>query len=385
MDIIHVDMDAFFTSVEVLDDPALAGKPVIVGGKAERRGVVAAASYAVRKFGIHSAMPMSRAVRLCPDAIVIAPRMKRYAEISKLIHEVFARYTPVIEPISLDEAFLDVTASIGIWPSAQEIGRQIKAAIKDEIGLTASVGIAGNKFLAKLASDLDKPDGFVVITEDNAQQILDPLPVRRIWTVGKVAEGKLNAAGIKTIEQLRGVEFNSLKNLIGSAVAAETIYQLASGIDDRPVTCPTQAKSMSAEFTFPTDTFDEEKLLAVLLDQVEEVSTRLRRQGLCAKTITLKLRYGDFKTITRSHSLSEPAQTTEILWNAAKDIFTKWHKSIRAGKLRLIGFGASNLSSAKKGQRMLFSDESTEKQKHIDEAMDMIKRKYGNDTIGRKY
>jgi DNA polymerase-4 len=246
VDVIHIDMDAFFASVEVLDDPTLAGKPVIVGGKAQSRGVVAAASYAVRKFGIHSAMPMSRALRLCPDAIIIGPRMKRYAEISKLIHEVFARYTPIIEPISLDEAFLDVTASIGIWPSAQVIGQQIKAAIKDEIGLTASVGIAGNKFLAKLASDLDKPDGFVVITKDNAQQILDPLPVRRIWTVGKVAEQKLNAAGLKTIAQLRSVEFDSLKNLIGSSIAAETIYNRARGIDNRPVTCPTQPKSMSA-------------------------------------------------------------------------------------------------------------------------------------------
>ncbi|HEG43410.1 MAG TPA: DNA polymerase IV [Phycisphaerales bacterium] len=384
MDIVHVDMDAFFTSVEVLDDPALAGKPVIVGGKATSRGVVAAASYAVRKFGVHSAMPMSRAIRLCPDAVIIAPRMKRYAEISKLIHEVFARYTPIIEPISLDEAFLDVTASIGIWPSAREIGREIKAAIKDEIALTASVGIAENKFLAKLASDLDKPDGFVVITKDNAQQILDPLPIRRIWTVGKVTEQKLNGVGIKTIKQLRGVEFDTLKNLVGNATA-ENIYYLARGIDNRPVTCPTQAKSMSAEYTFATDTFDEDKLLAVLFDQVEEVATRLRRQSLCAKTITLKLRYGDFKTITRSHSLSEPAETSDALWNSAKDIFIKWKSSIRAGKLRLIGFGASNLSPAGKGQKLLFSDDSTEKQKHIDEAMDRIKRKYGNDTIGRKY
>jgi DNA polymerase-4 len=383
--IIHVDMDSFFASVEVLDNPSLAGKPIIVGGQPDKRGVVAAASYPARKFGIRSAMPVSQAVRQCPDLIIIPPRMSRYAEISGGIHEIFARFTPLIEPISLDEAFLDVTGSIGIWPSPEDIGRRIKQAIKDELGLVASVGIATNKFLAKLASDLDKPDGFVIITPQNAQQILDPLPIRRIWTVGKVAEQKLNTAGIRTIAQLRAITHQSLKTILGSPASAETVYNLARGIDNRPVELPAQPKSISAEQTFQTDIFDSDKLLATLLDQVEEVSTRLRNHELSAKTITLKLRYADFKTITRSRTLNEPADTTDELWHTAKNIFKKWHSSTNASKLRLIGFCASNLTPTGKGQQTLFTEPTNEKQKKLDQATDKIKQKYGKNTIHRKY
>ena len=197
--IIHVDMDAFFASVEQLDNSGLLGKAVIVGGDSKKRGVVSAASYEARKFGVHSAMPTSQAIRLCPDAIVLPVRMKRYAELSQQIHVIFQKFTPEIEPISLDEAFLDVTGSLQLFGSAEKIGREIKHQIKEQLGLVASVGIAPNKFLAKIASDLDKPDGFVIITEENKKQILDPLPVSRIWGVGKVTEKALKSRGIKTI------------------------------------------------------------------------------------------------------------------------------------------------------------------------------------------
>ena len=196
-------MDAFYASAEQLDNPDLIGKPVIVGGDPKKRGVVSAASYEVRKFGVHSAMPMSQAIRLCPNAIVLPVRMKRYVELSKDIHDIFKQFTPQIEPISLDEAFLDVTGSLRLFGSAEKIGRDIKHQIKEQLGLVASVGIAANKFLAKLASDLEKPDGFVVITEENKQQILGPLPVSRIWGVGKVTEKALTSKGINTVKQLR--------------------------------------------------------------------------------------------------------------------------------------------------------------------------------------
>ena len=207
--IIHVDMDAFYASVEQLDNPDLMGKAVIVGGDPKQRGVVSAASYEARKFDIHSAMPMSQAVRLCPNAIVLPVRMKRYVELSQQIHAIFEKFTPQIEPISLDEAFLDVAGSLKLFGSAEKIGRDIKYQIKDQLGLVASVGIATNKFLAKLASDLDKPDGFVVITEEKKQQILDPLPISNIWGVGKVTQRALKSKGINTIEQLRNAPVSS--------------------------------------------------------------------------------------------------------------------------------------------------------------------------------
>ena len=236
--IIHVDMDAFYASVEVLDNPDLRGKPVIVGGDADSRGVVAAASYEVRKFGVRSAMPMRQAVKLCPHAIILPVRMHRYIEFSHKIHTIFERYTPLIEPISIDEAFLDVT---GCPQDAMAIGRAIKVTIKKETGLTASLGIAPNKFLAKVASDLKKPDGFVVITEADKQQILDPLPVGTIYGVGKVTGKILQSQGIRTITQLRQVPLEKLRPLVGNF--AGELLDLACGIDNRPVELPGNCES----------------------------------------------------------------------------------------------------------------------------------------------
>ena len=238
-------MDAFYASVEVLDNPDLKGKPVIVGGDPNGRGVVAAASYEVRKFGVHSAMPMKQALKLCPHAIVLPVRMSRYVEFSHKINTIFERYTPVIEPISIDEAFLDVT---GCPLDAITIGNKIKKDIKEETGLTASLGIAPNKFLAKLASDLKKPDGFVVITEENKQQILDPLPVSVIYGVGKVTAKILQSHGIRTIAQLRQVPLEKLREIVGNF--AGELLDLANGIDNRPVETGGRSKSISSEHTF---------------------------------------------------------------------------------------------------------------------------------------
>lgn len=378
--IVHVDMDAFYASVEQLDNPDLKGKPLIVGGTAENRGVVAAASYEVRKHGIHSAMPTSQALRLCPDLIILPVRMNRYVEVSRQLHKIFYDYTPDIEPLSLDEAFLDVTDSIRLFDSADKIGGEIKTRIKEELGLTASVGIAPNKFLAKLGSDLEKPDGFVIITEENRQAILDPLPVSRIWGIGKVTNRELESREIKTVEQLRQTPLNRLSEILGNQ--SESILRLAQGIDSREVEVVREVKSISAEETFPKDIQDRDTLLGVLLNQVEEVSSRFRAEGLEARTITLKIRHADFRTLTRSSTFEPPTNTTKRLWREAKTVFDKWYDN-SAQPLRLLGFGASNLVQQGSGQKSLFPDPQEEKQKSIDSVFDAIRQKYGDDVLKR--
>jgi DNA polymerase IV len=378
--IIHVDMDAFYASVEQLDNPELRGKPIIVGGPAESRGVVAAASYEVRSFGVHSAMPTAQALRRCPHAIVLPVRMARYAELSQQIHAIFERFTPLVEPLSLDEAFLDVTASTNLFGPAEKIGRDIKQQIKDRTQLTASVGIAPNKFLAKLASDLEKPDGFVVITEQTAQQILDPLPVGRIWGVGRVAQETLHAHGIHTIADLRRTTVDELRAVAGNSAAG--LLRLAQGRDDSPVESDRQARSLSSEQTFASDVKDPAVLLGVLLEQVERVAQRLRHRNLHAKTITLKLRYGDFRTLTRSATLAEPTNLTQPLWEIAEKTFGKWHKR-SGGPLRLLGFAATNLTDDQAEQKTLFPDPEADKLKRLDKTVDAIRDRYGNHALHR--
>jgi DNA polymerase IV len=376
--IIHVDMDAFYASVEQLDNPDLAGKAVIVGGAADKRGVVSAASYEARRFGVHSAMPMSQAVRLCPQGVILPVRMKRYVGLSRQIHSIFQTYTPQIEPISLDEAFMDVTGSVGLFGDAERIGREIKQQIKGQLGLVASVGIASNKFLAKLASDLDKPDGFVIVPDEQRQAILDPLPVSRIWGIGKVTGKTLTSRGIHTIGQLRERPLSILRKILGNQT--EHVLNLAQGLDDRPVESDREAKSISSEQTFAQDVKDREFLLSVLVHQVEEVAHRLRASALQAKTVTLKLRYGNFKTITRRSTLEYPTNLTSLLWQEATDIFEQWHaKSARP--LRLLGFGVSGLSDEGTGQKPLFADPEEEKQKRLDRAFDAVRNRYGSKAL----
>ena len=390
--IIHVDMDAFYASIEQLDNPEYKGQPVIVGGNPKGRGVVSAASYEARKFGIHSAMPMAQAVRLCPHAIVLPVRMERYVQVSQQIHTIFEKYTPLVESVSIDEAFLDVTGSTNLFGSGEQIALAIKTAIKDKLKLTASVGVAPNKFLAKLASDMKKPDGFVVITEQNKQEIIDPLPVSKIWGVGKVTEQALQSYAIQTIAQLRQTPLEELRAIVGNF--AQTLLQLACGIDESEVQPTRQAKSLSSERTFATDVQDEEVLLGALLNQVEEVGQRLRAANLLAKTVTVKLRYADFRTITRSNTLGQATNTTRTLWQTAKAIFQIWQAESaglpsrgfrRTGPLRLIGFATSGLVEEDTSQRLLFSDPKEEKEKRLDDAVDEIKNKFGEDALHRGY
>jgi DNA polymerase-4 len=319
--IIHVDMDAFFASVEQLDNPALKGQPVIVGGRPGGRGVVSAASYEARAFGVHSAMPLKTALRLCPQGVFLPVRFARYGEISKHIREIFHRYTPMVEPLSSDEAFLDVKGSEGLFGSAETIGRKIKEEILNETGLTASVGLGPNKFLAKLASDLRKPDGFVVITLDKIREILDPLPVGRLWGVGKKAELRLHALGYKTIGQIAAANPKALEMAFGPS--AIHLWELAQGIDFRVVTPDRLAKSLSADITFSEDIEDEEVLGEKLLDLVEHLGSRLRKKEIKAAVIEVKLRSSDFETRSVSKSLLEPMNETMLLWGEAKALLQK--------------------------------------------------------------
>src|SRR5439155_7141135 len=286
--ILHVDMDAFYASVEQRDRPELRGLPVIVGGSAEGRGVVCAASYEARKFGVHSAMPAVTARRLCPQGIFLPPRMEHYAQISRQIREIFQSFTPLIEPLSLDEAFLDVRGCEGLFGSAPEIARKIKERVRAETELTASVGVAANKFLAKLASDLKKPDGLVVIEPTQVEAILAPLPVGRIWGVGAKGEKRLHALGIRTIGQLAALPEQVLVDHFGDN--GRHLWRLARGIDDRQVVPDEEAKSISTETTFARDIGDRDVLRSWLLDLVEHLGRRLRRVGVHARTIELKVR-----------------------------------------------------------------------------------------------
>lgn len=352
-----------------------------MGGSVKSRGVVAAASYEARKFGIHSAMPMARAVKLCPQLIILPVRMDCYVEISAKIHSIFERFTPIVESVSLDEAFLDVTGSIDLFGSAEKIAIAIKNDIKKETGLTASVGVAPNKLLAKIAADLKKPDGLVIITEDNKQEILDTLPVRKLWGVGKVTEKSLHLADIYTIGQLCRKTVEQLRNIVGNF--AQQLLEFAQGIDRSEVEPYKPAKSISTEQTFETDTDDKNFLLGILLSKVEMVAQRLREGNIKAKTFTIKFRYGDFRMITRSKTLSEPDNSTATLRQECRSIFEQWYAREK-GPLRLVGFEASHFAEAT-GQMLLFGDDKNDKGKRLDEAVDKIRKRYGDDSLRRKY
>jgi len=379
--IIHVDMDEFFAAVEKLDNPDLVGKPILVGGNPDGRGVVSTASYEARQFGCHSAMPMAVAVRLCPDAIVIQPQHGRYADVSRQIFDIFERFTPLVEPLSIDEAFLDVTGSERLHGPAERIARTIQTTVREELGLVASLGVAHNKFLAKLASDLEKPNGLTIITEETVHEILDPLPVGKLWGVGKRADAELQRLSIRTIGQIRSIDPDLLKRRFGDATA-EHFIQLANGIDDRPVTADGQAKSIGQEITFAEDVGELDELKRVLLQQTEQVARRLRRAELKARTVTLKLREADFTTRTRSQTFGEATDITDNLWLAAKGLLESWAR-LELAPLRLIGVTASQLSGGR-GQLSLFEQGADRtKQRRIDETLDRIVERFGSDAVHR--
>lgn len=378
--IIHVDMDAFYASVEERDNPSLVGRPVIVGGSAESRGVVAAANYEARKFGVHSAMSSARANRLCPQAIVIKPRNDYYAQIARQIREIFEQFTPLVEPLSLDEAFLDATGSEALFGSSAEIGRQIKQRIRAELRLVASVGVAPNKFVAKIASDVKKPDAFVVIGPEEIQPFLDPLPVGRIWGVGKVTGQVFERLAIRTIGQLRQRPLDTLTDLFGSS--GEHYWRLAHGIDKRRVVPDREAKSISSETTFAVDVSDMEILRSWLIDLVEQVARRIRSHNLKGRTCEIKVRFADFSTISRSLTLVEPSNITQELLDAGVELLTNRLPS-RHLPVRLLGFGVTKFDASGMSQRQLFDEPNRGRDQELDRVADQIAAKFGKSLIHR--
>jgi len=374
--IVHVDMDAFYASVEQLDDPSLAGQPVIVGGLGPR-GVVATASYEARVHGVHSALPMAQARRLCPWAHFIRPRMERYRQKSREVFAIFDAFTPLVEGLSLDEAFLDVSASLRLFGGPLEIATRLKSRIRAETGLTASVGVAHNKYLAKLASDARKPDGLLWLQPGQVQAYLDPLPISRVWGVGKQTAPKLRALGILTIGQLRRADPAVLRGALGNRV--EHFQRLARGEDDPEVEPLRPEKSISHEVTFDTDIGDSAELLAELQRQTEAVARRLRSQGLMARTVVVKLRDSQFRTVTRSSSLRGCSCSTRTLYRMARALFENWRQQHRGTRLRLLGVGVTGLEQsgpATAGDRV---DANTVRD--IDQVSDEINRRYGESGL----
>ncbi|MGD8357874.1 MAG: DNA polymerase IV [Lysobacterales bacterium] len=372
--IIHVDMDAFYAAVECLDDPSLVGKPVIVGGLGPR-GVVATASYEARRFGVHSAMPMGRARRLCPQAHYLRPRMDRYREKSAEVFAIFRDFTPVLEGLSLDEAFLDVTSSLKLFGGPLEIARGIRQRIRDETGLTASVGVAHNKFLAKLASDARKPDGLVFVAPDEVRGFLDPMPVGRLWGIGRQTEPRLKALGILTIGQLRRTDASALRPVLGNRT--EHFQRLARGEDEREVNAERADKSISREVTFDRDVLDRDTLLAELQSQAESVARRLRSQGLVARTVVVKIRDARFRTVTRSRSLRACSGSTRTLYRMARALFERWRESNRTTPVRLLGMGVSGLEAALEGGESVADRFDSPREQRIDLVLDSINQRFG--------
>lgn len=387
--ILHVDMDAFYASVEQRDAPELRGRPVIVGGSATGRGVVSAASYEAREFGVHSAMPTSRAKKLCPSAVIVKTRMSRYVEVSRQIQKIFQNYTPVIEPLSLDEAFLDVRGTTHLFGSAVEIGQSIKSDIRSDLGLVASVGCAPNKFLAKLASDLEKPDGFTVIEPAGVLETIGPLPVSRLWGVGKATLLKFERARLFRFRDLQELTVEQAENLLGKRMGSH-FWRLARGIDNRQVDSSRDVKTVSSESTFHRDIEDREILLARMIELCESVAARMRAQELKGRTVTVKIRFADFATITRSRTLGGETSNTDALWQVARNLLCgELRQPCRA--VRLIGVGMSNFASQEYHQQELFGDDGNAAVTSqgpaefgaLDAAADRIRKQFGKHSLIR--
>ena len=376
--ILHVDLDAFFAAVEQRDRPELRGKPVIVGGSGGR-GVVAAASYEVRKFGVHSAMPTREALRRCPDAICVAPRMSHYSAISQEIFAVFNEFTPLVQGLSLDEAFLDVSDSMSALGSAEHIAREIKLRIRARTELTASVGVAPNKLVAKIASDLRKPDGLVIVRADEVTALLDPLPIRKLFGLGAKTAPKVEALGIRTLGELRQASSSRLRAIFGRYT--ERLQQRAAGIDDRPVIPDLDEKQISAEETFETDIADRAKLQAEIARLADRTCARLRAKDLVAGCVTVKIRRKDFTTYTRQRHFEPPTQETKVIARIAAELLDAWLKTQPRAALRLLGVGVGEIGPDV--QPDLFAAPQTEKNKQLDAAVDQIRKKFGTVALKR--
>lgn len=376
--IIHLDMDAFYPAVEVLDNPELRGKPVIVGGS-RKRGVVSSASYEARRFGVHSAQPMATALRLCPWAVVLGVRMGRYKEVSKRIFAVFERFTPLVEPLSIDEAFLDVSGSQRLLGQPMEIAAAIKKAVFSETGLTVSAGVAPSKFVAKIASDMDKPDGLTVVTRDGIRGFLDPLPIRKMWGVGKVTRDNLARLNIHTFKDLRCFDPGFLERRFGKN--GIRMHRLARGEDERDVVPTREVKSVGHERTFMDDITRREDAERALLGLSTEVGRRLRRKKMTGRTVSLKVKYHDFKQITRAKTLAGFTDDGLEIYGAVCDLLLKTEVGNRP--VRLLGVSLSQLCfSEAAGQLSLFrDDQSDEKRKKLNLALDAITEKHGGKSV----
>jgi DNA polymerase-4 len=382
--ILHVDLDAFYASVEQLDDETLRGKPVIVGGLGNR-GVVAAASYEAREYGVRSALPMARARRACPHGVFLTPRFERYSEKSGEVMAILRDVTPLVEPISLDEAFLDVAGARRSLGSGPEIAQHLRTRIRAETGLTASVGVATTKLLAKLASDLSKPDGLLVVEPGTELAFLHPLPVTRLWGVGPATKKRLDDYGVDTVGDLAELPETTLVRALGQA-AGSHLYALARNEDERAVEPDREMKSIGHEETFPTDRTDRDGLERDALRMADAVAARLRGTGKAARTVQLKLRYGDFRTITRSHTLPSPTDVTAEIGETARDLLRA--VDLEAG-IRLLGVSVQQLEEGVAVQGRLSFDTGPESRpsppedrRSLDAALDTVRERFGRDAVG---
>jgi DNA polymerase-4 len=374
--IMHIDLDAFFVSVEQVLNPDLRSKPVVVGGRPDRRGVVAAASYEARAFGLHAGMPLITASRLCPQAIFIEGSFPRYRDASRRFMAILADFSPFLEPVGLDEAYLDVTGFESLHGSIRQMALAIKQRVRKELGLNASIGIASCKIVAKVASDLSKPDGLLEVARGEERSFLAPLPLDKLPGIGKKTERKLQGLGIKTIGEISLLPVNALKIHFGAS--GEVLHRLSRGIDSREVAPPPAARSISRETTFGTDTRDRPFLEATLRYLSERVGADLRQRGKQARTVTLKLRYADFTTITRSHSLPQAVDTDQMIFNTGVDLLRKALSSEKQA-VRLIGIGVSHLTEP--GQQLAMLDPTAQRMEHLNRAIDRIRQKYGFTAI----
>lgn len=379
--ILHIDMDAFYAAIEQRDQPELRGKPVVVGGSSGR-GVVSAASYEARRFGIHSAMPGRRAAELCPDAIFLRGRISHYADVGRQVREIFHRYTPIVQPLSLDEAFLDVSGSRRLFGTAAEIGRAIKDAIHNELQLTASVGVAPLKFVAKIASDLNKPDGFVEVSSAGVIAFLDPLPVSRLWGVGRVGLERLKRLGLHRIGDIRTYDAGLLRQHFGSW--GDHLWKLANGIDPRRVVPDHQAKQISHERTFAEDISDESMLKSVVSYLSEQVARRLRRHARQARTVSIKYRREDFQTFARSRTLPRPTDQTQEVYRNAAELLSEIRRS-QPRPVRLVGVSAGSLTDSEAPRQLSLFDlqAGDSAQQQIDDVVDTLNSRIGDSAVYR--
>lgn len=376
--ILHADMDAFYASIEQRDNPSLKGQPVIVGGTGSR-GVVSTASYEARKYGVKSAMPIVEARRRCPEGIFMPPDIAKYAKVSEALISIFEKFSPIVEPLSLDEAFLDISGMHRLYSDIAEIGQKLKAEVEQNLSLTVSVGIAPNKFLAKLASDLQKPDGLVIVRPGEELALLAPLPIRKLWGVGEAAAKILERLSIATIADLRQANSAVLERALGRS--AVELQNLASGRDERPVVPDREAKSIGNEDTFAEDIADNGALQIKLLSLAARLGRRLRKAGLAGRTVTLKVRFASFRTITRSITLTEPVHLDDVIYKTALAMFDKI--TITEG-VRLLGITVSNLNHGL-NQLSLFANLNNEnaKQEKVAETMDKLRDRFGKNIITR--